>query len=202
MRSWPLRVVIPLLLASAGCACPPLVESYASPEATLATWQAMLCRNDVDGEYRCLSAGFKQRMGNFQTYWSQRNAWVSEEPLVARLLARSDLQDAIASRSHDEAAGEATLELGVGDRRTRLAFVRETTILIERSDGPPVVSSSRVPLARLLQRRGGRAWIDLDAVGLALSGAPPDGLLAVRIEQRWKLDGVDGLLDPLEGAAP
>lgn len=194
MRSLLLAILMAALLTLGGCACPPLVSTYGSPEETLANWQSHLCADDIDGEYRCLSAGFKRRIGNFETYHGARSELLRSQPFLARALARSDLPSRIVERQVDELTGQALLVLNVGGRRVPLGFARETTVLVEFADGPPDVGRSDRPLSTLLRSHGNRRWIDLDDSRLAWDELRLAGARAVLIEHRWKIDAIEGLL--------
>ena len=80
-----------LCLCLAVACCPPLRVSYATPEETLATWQAQLCRDHPEGEYRCLSRSLQQMMGGFETYFAARQRLLDDDPVVGFLVQRVDL---------------------------------------------------------------------------------------------------------------
>lgn len=199
------RLLLPLaagLTLLAGCGCPPLVTDYSSPTGTLATWQAHLCHDDVDGEYRCFSTDFKRGTGHFETYYAARNELLDSEPLLAAALSRLELTEHIVEEQLDEATGRALQVLDLGGRRTTIGFVRETALLLEFDEGPPFVAHSRLPLSSLLLRPvpGNRQWIELSQFTPLPTQRLADAR-AVLLERRWKIDAIEGLV-PDPGVAP
>jgi len=181
-----LRALAAALLVAAGCSCPPLVESYTSPEDTLLAWQAHLCRDDAPGEYGCLSAGFQREMGGFPTYHAARTALLQAEPTTAWLFARADLLEHVTASARDDAQGRARLSLGSGDERVDVDFERESW-------------NQGQPLAALLGSQLGRQWLTILKPPLA-----PEQLAEVRglhLEGRWKIAALSGLA-PREGPSP
>src|SRR5262249_27872228 len=104
-----LASLLGLLLAS--CGCPPLIESYSSPQATLATWQPHLCRDDPQGEYGCFAASFKRSMGGFENYNAARSALLDRRPVAAWLLKRADLADYVTDSTCSADGRQAALTL-------------------------------------------------------------------------------------------
>jgi len=194
-----LRALAAALLVAAGCSCPPLVESYASPEDTLLAWQAHLCRDDAPGEYGCLSAGFQREMGGFPTYHAARTALLQAEPTTAWLFARADLLAHVTASARDDAQGRARLSLGSGDERVDVDFERESWLTIDWSDGRHESFNQGQPLAALLGSQLGRQWLTILKPPLA-----PEQLAEVRglsLEGRWKIAALSGLA-PREGPSP
>jgi hypothetical protein len=195
-----LRALAVALLLPAACSCPPLVESYASPEDTLLTWQARLCRDDAPGEYGCLSAGFQREMGGFPTYHAARTALLSAEPTTAWLFARADLLDQVTASSEDEALGRARLSLGEGDERVDVDFERETWLTLDWDDGRHESFNQDQPLSALLGSQLGRQWLTILKPALT-----PEQIARVRglkLEGRWKIAALSGLGPGPAGAVP
>jgi hypothetical protein len=175
-----------------------VLERYDSPEATLGTWQAHLCQDDAKGEYRCLSADFKSRMGNFSAYWTARRVLFDEEPLLRFALENADLDEHVTDRWIDEDAGTAQLSFEVRGHATSVGFRRETFLRVELEHGPPVVGRSDKPLAGLVGTHGTRRWIELTGTRLDLTDQQLQATRAILLEQRWKIDAIEGLM----GATP
>ena len=202
MRDLSLTATLLALLLTGAC-CPPLTTDYSSPESTLLGWQSHLCHDDPDGEYRCLSDGFKQRTGNWQTYYSARNELLDAEPLLAALLSRADLSSRIVEQHTSEDGLSATLDIDVGDDDTTVAFVLETTIFIDLIDGPPLVSRTSTAVAASLRSGGGRQWLEFTGARpeLRLTDEQRAAIVGVRMEQRWVIDDIEGLI-PMGALAP
>jgi hypothetical protein len=186
------------LLLTAACSCPPVVERYDSPESTLGTWQAQLCQDEAKGEYRCLSADFKSRMGNFSAYWTARRMLFDEEPLLRFALEHADLDEHVTDRWIDEETGTAQLSFEVRGHATSVGFRRETFLKVELDDGPPAVGRSGKPIAGLIGTHGQRSWIELTGTRLDLTDEQIQSATAILLEHRWKIDAIEGLM----GATP
>jgi hypothetical protein len=190
-----------LALASAACSCPPLVESYATPERTLASWQARLCRADLAGEYACLAASFQRRMGGFSTYHAARTALLDEQAAAAWLFERADLSDHVTLTQYTPDGLAAFLELEALGERVAVSFELETWLTLTWADGPPETLRQDAPLAKLLGSQLGRQWLTILRPEL-----PPERLADVRalsIETRWKISDISGLVaSPASGTMP
>jgi len=186
------------LMPLGACACPPVVERYDGPEATLATWQSQLCHDDVAGEYRCLSTDLKRRLGNFSAYWTARDLMLDDQPLLRSALRAIDLVDHIEQRRQDDVSGYAELTLDVYGETTLIGFRRETLLLVELERGPPLVARSDESLAGLYQAVGGRRWIELSGTRLELTPEQLAGARSILLEHRWTIDAIEGLT----GATP
>ena len=193
------RAALPaaLLLPSA-CSCPPLVESYASPEETLLAWQAHLCRDDAQGEYACLSAGFQRAMGGFPTYHAARAALLEREPATAWLFARADLLEHLTASERDDERGDALLVLSSGEERVEVAFERETWLIITWDDGRREPVNQGQPLSRLLGARDGQQWLTI--LKPALDPARLGQVRGLAVESRWKIAALAGLAPSAAGA--
>src|SRR5262245_28580203 len=200
LRRASLRALAVALLLPAACSCPPLVESYASPQDTLLTWQARLCRDDAPGEYGCLSAGFQREMGGFPTYHAARTALLAAEPTTAWLFARADLLDHVSASERDDALGRARLSLGEGDERVDVDFERETWLTLDWDDGRHESFNQDQPLSALLGSQLGRQWLTILKPSLG-----PDEIARVRglrLEGRWKIAALSGLAPAGVGVVP
>jgi len=195
-----LRALALALLVPAACSCPPLVESYASPEDTLLTWQAQLCRDDAPGEYGCLSADFQRAMGGFPTYHAARTALLSAEPTTAWLFARADLLDHVTGSSKDEALGQARLSLGEGDERVDVDFERETWLTLDWDDGRHESFNQGQPLSALLGSQLGRQWLTI--LKPTLTPEQTARVRGLKLEGRWKIAALSGLAPSPAGAVP
>ena len=180
------------LLLPAACACPPLVEGYASPEDTLLAWQAHLCRDDAPGEYGCLSAGFQRTMGGYPTYHAARAALLESEPAAAWLLARSDLLEHVTATERDERQGTARLTLGAdGEAALVVVFERETWLVITWDDGRRESVNQGAPLAELLGSQLGRQWLTI--LKPTLQPEQIEHVRTLTVEPRWKIAEIGGL---------
>jgi len=187
------------LLLPAACACPPLVEGYASPEDTLLAWQAHLCRDDAQGEYGCLSAGFQRAMGGFPTYHAARAELLEQQPTTAWLFARADLLEHVTASDRDERGGRARLSLGTGDERVEVSFERETWLVITWDDGRREAVNQGRQLAELLGSQLGRQWLTI--IRPPLQPEQLEHVRALAVEPRWKIAALAGL-GPEAAAGP
>ena len=200
LRRASLRALAVALLVPAACSCPPLVESYASPQDTLLTWQARLCRDDAPGEYGCLSAGFQRAMGGFPTYHAARTALLSAEPTTAWLFARADLLDHVTASETDEVAGRARLRLGEGEERVDVDFERETWLTLVWDDGRHESFNQGQPFSALLGSQLGRQWLTI--LKPALTPEQIARVRGLRLEGRWKIAALSGLAPAAPGVVP
>jgi hypothetical protein len=197
-----LRTAAPALLAlaGAGCSCPPLVESYATPESTLATWQARLCRDDPVGEYRCLAASLQRRMGLYQNYHAARARLLDENPATAWLFERADLEEHVELTTYTPDGLAARVELSSRGEHVAVTFELEAWLTVTWADGAQQSLRQELPLAALLGSQGGRQWLAIQRPEL-----PPERLAEVRalaVESRWKIADISGLaVHPVAGAA-
>lgn len=196
IRWAPLTAAIWLLGA---CACPPLTSSYANPEATLASWQSHLCHDDTEGEYRCLSAGLQASIGGFQTYLAARRALTENEPALTWLLSRANLGEHVVAHDLNQAERRASLTLEARGDRFELAFVQETAARIDLDDGRFLFAILERPLGELIGQQivGGRVarqWFDFARPRIDEDDL--EQIRSIRLEHRWKIDSITGLLPP------
>lgn len=189
-----------LLLVPLACACPPERVSWQTPDETLATWQARFCRDDVQGEYACLSAAFQRAMQGFPSYHAARGALLEEHPVVARLLARADLAEHLVETSFDLDGRRAWQTFRVSGDELVIGYERETWITLEFRDGTTLAGRQDRPLAALLGVQFGRQWLDI-----ARPELPPRERLAelhsLHVDERWKIADIAGLA-PASGGLP
>ncbi|MHC5210235.1 MAG: hypothetical protein ACYTG2_05915 [Planctomycetota bacterium] len=180
-----------LLMASSACCCPPLLDSYATPDETLATWQSRLCRDDLVGEYACLAASFKSRIGGFPNYHAARAAMLDANAAAAWLFERAALADHLALVEFTPDGLAARLELEALGERVIVRFERETWLTVHWADGSQESLRQPTPLAGLLGSSAGRQWLNIERPDL-----PPARLGDVRalsVETRWKIADISGV---------
>ena len=188
-----------------GCTCPQRSSSYATPMATLQSWQSHLCHDDVEGEWRCLSAGLQRSMGGFQTYVAARRQLIEDEGTATWLLSRADLGDYVVGQSIDRSSRRAELSLDARGQSLDVSFVQETSARIEFDDGRFLFALLDGPLGGTVIRQSvvdGRAirqWVELARPRIE----PKDleHIQAVHLEHRWKIDNIPGL-QPQAGTIP
>ena len=196
-------IVSALLAALCGaCACPPLIEDYDTPQATLDLWQAHLCRDDAEGEYGCLSLDFQRSTNGFQGYYAGREDLLAREPTAAWLFKHADLHDHVVgtSLSPDGRFASIVLSAGRGDSLV-VAFEREAWVTVTWDDGRRTVARQDSPLAPLVIRRGSAQWLALPRPELT----DPDHIREIRFSSRWLISDIAGLAAagaPPAGSAP
>jgi len=188
-RAHPL-VVLAALLASA-CRCPDLVERWDTPQAALATWQARLCRDDIEGEYSCLARSFQASMGGFPTYLEARSALLAREPAAAWLFRRADLDDHVRSASFAPDGRHAALVLEAGDAQFTIGFEREAFVTVEWDDGRSETARQRAAPAELLLRdeRNRRQWLAIERPDIP----DPARVRELRFSLRWLISDLAGM---------
>ena len=195
-----LRLPLPLagLLAACGalapgCACPPLLESYATPSETLATWQAHLCRDDPGGEYACLAASFQRAMAGFENYHAARAALLRERPVAAWMLEHADLRDHQSATSYSADGRSASVRLEARGETVFIRFEREAWVTLGHADGTSTTMRQTLPMDELLGSQAGRQWLLIEKPALSR-----DQLAAVRlvhVDSRWQIADLAGLAD-------
>jgi len=192
-RAWP---VLLLAAALAGCACPDLVESWDTPQAALATWQARLCRDDVEGEYACLSRSFQLAINGFETYYPLRTGLLERDPAAAWLFRRADLAEHVASCSFDPDGRRAVLVLEAGDAQLAVTFEREAFVTVVWDDGRSETARQRAPPDELLVRdeRSRRQWLAIERPDIT----EPRRVREVRFASRWLIADIAGLARPAD----
>ena len=182
-----LAALLALLLFPA-CGCPPLKESYDSPTDTLLTWQAQLCRDNVEAEYRCMSRDFKRSMGGHANYHAGRQLMLASQPVMAALLKRANLAGAVASETVSEDGNQAVLVLQALGELVPVLFERETWLIIVWNDGTTQIARQPRALEDLLIKRGTDQWLiverpELDPVQFR-------SLHSLAFESRWLIAGI------------
>lgn len=187
-----------------GCACPPQSESYETPLATLQSWQSQLCHDDVQGEWRCLSAELQRAMGGFQTYVAARRKLIEDDGAATWLLGRADLADYVVSDLTDPDTRSAALALDARGQLFEVAFVQETSARINLDDGRFLFAILDGPLSELvglqvIDGRVTRQWIDLAQP--RIDPTDLEHIRSVQLEHRWKINTIAGL-QPQAGITP
>ncbi|MGQ0553972.1 MAG: hypothetical protein ACT4PU_12235 [Planctomycetota bacterium] len=185
-----MRLAALTLLLLSACACPPRLDCYETPRDTLAAWQASLCAEDVEGEYRCLSAGLRRRMGNFATYHSLRTRLLEDNPAAAWLLARADLSDALREESYTAEGDLAFLSFEARGVEVVLEFEREAWITVTAQDGTQSMHRQEGAPARRLAVQGERQWLLFEQPRLPADLA---SVRSIEFEVRWMLRDIGGL---------
>jgi len=193
-------VLAGLLLA--GCGCPPLIENYATPRDTLATWQAHLCHDDPEGEYACLAASFQAAMGGFPNYYAARTALLEQRPMAGWLLRHADLRDYEAETSFSADGRGAAVRLEARGETVWLRFEREAWVTIGFADGTSMTRRQNHPIDELLGSQAGRQFLFIDKP--ALSREQLEAVRDVHMDSRWKIADLAGLAEDAgrSGAVP
>ena len=193
------RLLSFLALALLGaCSCPPLEPSYATPLATLTTFQAQLCREDQEGEYACFSDGFKRGIGGFENYYAAREIILERAPLGAStLLKHIDLTNYISSQSLAPDGLSAELVMARGDDAVSIYFTRETLAMLEFEDGSITGGIQDEPMSELVGSQAGRNWVLFDAP--LLSAERLRGLTHFSVASRWHISGLTGFVPGASG---
>ena len=184
--------IVPALLAAlcGACACPPLIENYDTPQATLDLWQAHLCRDDVEGEYGCLSLDFQRAMGGFQAYYAGREDLLAREPTAAFLFKHADLHDHVVGTNISDDGRRASIVLSAGrDDSLVVAFEREAWVAVTWDDGRRELKRLGSPLRPLVIRQGSAQWLSLPRPDLA----DPDHIREILVSSRWLISDIAGL---------
>lgn len=195
------RVAAGLLAAlAAGCACPTPVERWDTPQQTLELWQAHLCRDEVEGEYGCLSPNFQAAMQGFETYYARRSQLLAEQPAAAWLFSHADLASHVLSSTVGADGQHATIVLAAGDNPVCVSFEREAWVTITWDDGHFVSARQRVPLPSLVVRDARRQWLALPHPELEDAAH----VLDVQFSSRWLISDLAGLAggDPHGSPSP
>jgi len=192
---------LPSLLALAllgACGCPPLQESYATPLATLQTFQAQLCREDTEGEYACFSESFKHGIGGFENYYTARELILDKAPLGASFLIKHvDLANYVSDQSVAPDGLSAELVLSRGEDDVSIYFERETLAVLRFEDGTITGGVQDDPMSDLVGSQAGRNWILFDAP--LLTAERLAGLTSLRVASRWHISGLTGFVPGTTG---
>jgi hypothetical protein len=192
-----MRLMLALLLAIAlpACACPELRERWDTPEETLAQWQARLCRDDVQGEYRCFSTSFQHDNGAFDGYFTARAALLRDHPGTAFLLRHADLSDHAAPTRYATDGRSATIVLDAHGEQLAIDFQCEAWVTVTFADGSSAsVRQGRAPAA-LLGAGSGRQWLTFDRPPVADESRLAD-VRSLHVDGRWLISAISGLADP------
>lgn len=189
-----------LALAAVGC-CPPKLQSYASPDDVLRSWQSQLCADDVVAEYECLSDGLKRDMGSgYEVYVVARRTLLEQQPFLAAALKYFDLPDRAVERLVDEQAGVARLTFEYDEQRFSIDFVRETWAVAEMADGPSLAAPLEHPLRELFNSNGDRQWINvIDPLPRLHEDDAQAAMTSFTLDERWKIHFISGLATPGTG---
>ena len=187
-----------LLLLPAACACPTPVERWDTPQATLALWQARLCRDDPEGEYACLSRDFQKSFGGYQSYFAARTTLLEQNATAAWLFGHADLLDHVADISFDADGQHAAIVLTSGDNSLVVGFEREAWVSATWDDGHTVPARQRAPLDALVVQSAKGQWLRIDRPELT----DPSHLSEVRFTNRWLISDLAGLATPAPAAEP
>jgi hypothetical protein len=190
-RLWPRLLAWTLWVGLAGACCPPLDVSYASPEATLRTWQAALCHDEPVGEYRCLSQGLQAGMGGFETYFAARQKLLRDDPLASFLLKHFELAERAEER-HVTADGQhVTLIFEHSGQRFVLEFDQETAVDVVLDDGRRLAGRMNQPPSAYIGSQGALQWIHFSSP--LLTPEERTALWELSFEREWKIASIQGL---------
>jgi hypothetical protein len=184
-------LVLLLALVPAGACCPPVVQRWDTPEATLANWQAHLCRDDVQAEYGCLAASFQARMRGFDNYYAARAQLLRDEPAAAWLLAHADLEDAAAPAVYAPDGRHARIELAARGETVAVDFECEAWVTVTYADGSTHVARQRGAPAALVGTGRGSQWIAFDRP--PLDEQRLQEVRAIHVDPRWLIADLAGL---------
>ena len=113
------------LVLAAGCICPASSEElletgYQTPRQTFESFQAFLATDLPNQEFRCFSAGFRQRQGiSLLTYGEGRDELLASKPWI-RYLAKAEIsgEEVWSQRVH-------VIDAQIRGRTVRVKMVRE-----------------------------------------------------------------------------
>jgi len=190
-----MRLMLALLLAIAipACGCPPLIERWDTPEATLAQWQARLCRDDVVGEYGCFAATFQRSFGGFDAYFTARAELLEQRPTAAFVLQHADLTDASAPTEYATDGHHARIVLDARGESIAIDFECEAWVTVTYADGTSRTVRQRGPPAALVGALNGQQWLSFDRP--VLDEQRLADVRAVRVDPRWLIANLAGLAD-------
>lgn len=195
-RTAPARLFVAVALAGlASCVSPPSAEElarvgYRSPEQTFTSFQIAVRADSPVLEYRCLSAGFRERNRVSQLTWREfRDEWYASHPLLRRALAKARIL------SVEELATDRRVLLAESHgHRLRVHFVREAFYQVYAGD---MLHADEL----LPQQRGLAPYLGAEPLeqGRALLSAAvelratdlPEHPTEFRIGLEWKIDGIE-----------
>lgn len=190
-----LRRALPLLVLAwtMSACCPTRQLRFDSPEEALASWQSQLCHDEIEAEYVCLAHDLKLAMGGFPTYVGARHRLLADHAFAAAYLKYGDLVE----RDHERVelgADHVRFEYVSSGQSFALGFQREAWIVAQFDDGRAEMQRRLTrPLRELAGVSGPRQWLDLPSD--FLNDDQRAHLATLRLEHRWKIGSVDGLLD-------
>ena len=182
-------------IALAACVSGPSPRQVAdarldTPLHTLEAFQTYLRGDLIDGEFRCLSRGFKQAFQpplSFFTYAEARERLAHEEPWF-KLFASAEV---VAEEAVGEGRHRITIE--VAGRTWRVNLVREDFFRIWW--GPDLEEGGSAPLeemARVLPDAGGGTQLVI-SLPVREPDKSPQQLTSATVERLWKIDSVEPL---------
>ncbi len=180
-----------LLVGLVAACCPPLKTSYATPAETLGTWQAHLCHDDVEGEYRCLSRGLQGTIGGFETYFAARRKLLDDEPFVAFLVQRVDLPGRAIEDARSPDGLRHRMVFEESGQRFAVEFVVETLVTFRLDDGTEVPGRLDRELAYYLGRDRRQQWLTIPRP--LLDEGQERSVRALHVEEHWRIDAIEGL---------
>jgi hypothetical protein len=190
-----MRPMLALLLALAlpACACPSLVERWDTPEATLAQWQARLCRDDVQGEYGCFAASYQRAFRGFENYFAARAALLEQRPAAAFVLRHADLRGASAPTEYALDGSHARIVLDARGESLAIDFECEAWVTVTYADGSSRTVRQLVPPSALLLAQDGQQWLSFGRA--VLDEARLREVRSVHVDPRWLISDLAGLAE-------
>lgn len=183
--------LIALALALAAC-CPSRQLRFDTPEAALDSWQSQLCHDEIEAEYTCLAHDLKLAMGGFPTYVGARNQLLDNHPFAAAYLRYGSLVE----RDHERVPlgpDRVRFEYSYDGQPFGLGFAREAWIVVSFDDERAELQRRLATvMPGLVGVSGPRQWLNLPDD--LLSAEQREHVRALRVEYRWKIASVDGLL--------
>jgi hypothetical protein len=185
-------------LAGACCVRPPLVEEwldvgFRTPEQSVRTFQTAVRADSADLEYRCLSAGFKQRNHISKMVWAEvREKLREENPWL-----RKGLSDASIGPPLHFANGDAVLMLSTHGYTIRVVLVREDFGELW-SGGERISDEEGVKFAEatgVQTSQDGTRWFYGQA-RMPAELPPGSEVTDVHIGREWKIDSFENVEAP------
>lgn len=180
-----------LLLCLAVACCPPLKTSYATPEDTLETWQAQLCHDKPEGEYRCLSRSLQQLMGGFETYFAARQRLLDDDPVIGYLIQRVDLPGRVVESTGSPDGRWHRLVFEESGQRFSIEFVVESLVTFQMKDGTELFGLLPREIDYYLDSERNQQWVMIPKPFLTTEQQA--AVRTLSLEQQWKIASIDGL---------
>jgi hypothetical protein len=165
--------------------------SYATPEETLSTWQAQLCRDQPEGEYRCLSRSLQQMMGGFETYFAARQRLLNDDPIVGFLIQRVDLPGRAVESAGSPDGIRHVMVFEESGQRFSIEFTVESLVTFRLADGTELPGRLDREIDYWLDNERNQQWVIIPKPYLT-----PEQQADVRsltLEQQWKISSIQGL---------